>query len=214
MSSIDKRLAEQPYPGPGRYVKRLIYFFMLSSHVSLLTSSRLGVHWHVGATIDELSSRWDQAAPVDNIFLQRPYLSIVEAFPPKGVQFRYLVCEKDGLPIGVMLLQLATFDAAQNIKSDQAPRGLRENFYSGIRQAVSRRASFGTLTCGNFLLSGQHGFYFDERIPVAEQCELVEAGMQAGQASFEASGASVDGMFVKDVAAPCIVPARCYFKAS
>ena len=42
-------------------------------------------------SIDAAGNDWDLAAPAHDLFLQRPYLNIVESNPPEGMRFGYLV---------------------------------------------------------------------------------------------------------------------------
>ena len=167
--------------------------------------------WEISDTLEKIANSWAAAAPPDNRFLQLPFLRAVAAAPPRDIDLRYAVYSHAGRPVGVVLLQLATFHAASNIKTDESPRGIRQNVYAGIRGVVSRKAAFRTLTCGNFLLSGQHGFYFDPQIVApAQRVALVEEALHLAQASFAQAGQKVNGHFVKDIEPALGAAARKY----
>ena len=156
--------------------------------------------WQLSAELSTVADAWSAAAPLTNRFLQLPYLRALAAAPPRGVVSRYAVYLHAGRPAGVVLIQRVTFWAAKNIKQTEQPTGLRQRMYKGMRQAISQKAAFHTLTCGNFLLSGQHGFYFDaDLIPTQQQLALVEEAMVLAQASLASDGYQTDGFFVKDI---------------
>ena len=169
-------------------------------------------HWTLSADLEEVAPAWSAAAPAANVFLQLPYLRALAAAPPEGMALRYAVYSQAGRPIGVVLLQLATFWAAKNIRTDAGSHGFRQRMYAGMRRAVSQRAAFRTLTCGNFLLSGQHGFYFDpDAVKLPRQLILVEQALELAKAQFAEQRLAIDGFFVKDINAASAPTARRYF---
>ena len=172
-------------------------------------------HWRLVRNLDELATDWTAAAPPDNVFLRVPFLRALAAASPPEISTRYAVYYRDTRPVGVVLIQLITFHAASNIKTQSPVRGLRQNVFAGIRGVVSRKAAFRTLTCGNFLLSGQHGFYFSaQEINPTTQYALVERALSLAQADYLDSGQSVDGLFIKDIESKNATQAQTYYTAA
>jgi Acetyltransferase (GNAT) domain len=117
-------------------------------------------------SIHEAGFDWDAAAPPDNIFLQRPYLAIVESNPPLGMRFGYLVFYQAKVPIGVALCQIKYFKGDDNIADLEAPRK-EPCFFNGLalwfKKWVAGKAAADILICGNMLLTGEHGYWFDDQ---------------------------------------------------
>ena len=91
---------------------------MFTSMKQLEASVRLSIQ--IADRIDTLATTWDQAAPTDNLFLQRPYLRILEDSPPTGMQFRYAVVHLDQQPVAVIYTQLLLFKGADSIRYHQS----------------------------------------------------------------------------------------------
>ena len=128
-------------------------------------------------SIQEVNSDWDIAAPAEDIFLQRHFLSVVEKHPPKGTSFGYLVFYKQSKPAGVALCQFKYFKGDDNIQELDASDKKEACFYDGLalwfKRRVAGMASADILICGNILLTGEHGWYFNDNL-VSEQ-EAVQA---------------------------------------
>lgn len=156
-------------------------------------------------TIDILRSvnddpiAWDQGVSADNLFLQRPYLSVLEQHPPKGLQFRYAIIRRGGEPIGVVYGQVLYFNGAESIRYQQAS-GPTACFFSTfgqfLRGLVARQVGFYSLVCGNLMLSGHHGFSFHEQTP--DMTGLVDQAIRLMRKELEEEGFPVSILLLKD----------------
>jgi hypothetical protein len=151
-------------------------------------------------SIEAAGRDWDAAAPADNIFLQRPYLSILESTPPVGMRFVYLVFYKGEEPAGVALCQIKFFKGDDNI---QDLDGSGPCFFSGVNKWLKRRVAgmvaAEILICGNMLLTGEHGFYFDpHKITVDQGIQLLEKALVDVNTQMEREGVKMPFILVKD----------------
>lgn len=154
-------------------------------------------------SISDVGRDWETAAPKHDIFLQRRFLEIVEKFPPEGMRLGYLVFYKDGHPVGVALCQIKYFKGDENINDLETPR--RDPcFFNGLalwfKRWVAGMAAADILICGNMLLTGEHGYYFDySGISPTEAAELLETALGDVVANMSREGVKMPVILVKDI---------------
>jgi len=165
--------------------------------------SKNGYRISICHSIHDVDAGWEQAAPGDNLFLQRAYLTAVEENPPKGMRFSYLVFFKNDQPMGVAYCQVSPFNVDSSI---QAGNGDKDK-YPCILRAFGRflknllvGKNHNLLVCGNLLLTGEHGFYFKNGLEKATAFDLVEEALLLAQGEWEKLKVNIDGIFIKDVA--------------
>jgi hypothetical protein len=155
-------------------------------------------------SIEAAGQDWDAAAPVDDIFLQRQYLSIVENNPPIGMQFGYLVFYEGDLPVGVALCQIKTFKADDSIQDLGEKDKSCPCFFQGVSNWLKRRVAgmvnADILICGNMLLTGEHGFWFDPtRINPGKGVELLECALVEILQQMDREGVKMPAILIKDI---------------
>ncbi len=155
-------------------------------------------------SIEAAGCDWDSAAPLHNIFLQRSYLSIVEANPPQGMRFGYLVFYNNETPVGVALCQIKYFKGDDNIADLDVPRK-DPCFFGGLAQWFKRwvagKAAADILVCGNLLLTGEHGYYFDyQKISPQDAAVALEKALDQVVESMGKEGVRMPVILVKDIA--------------
>lgn len=154
------------------------------------------------SSIFDVGTAWEQCQPPHGTFLQRPYLAAIEKAPPGGMKFRYIVFQKDGEPLGVALCQLKRFSLENSIKGEaKRSRFLLFRWLGDFFRGLIRRyANYDLMTCGNLMLTGEHGFYFDpEKISTEESMLVLEEGLKLAIQHFKQNNINVDGVFVKDI---------------
>ncbi len=144
--------------------------------------------------IADVPHTWDEAAPSDNIFFQRPYFQLLERCPPGNYQFRYLVFFQDTIPVGVATLQYLRFIAKNDINLAKSDSQFTQNF----KETLLRGLNFNILVCGNASLTGEYAFHFDDSIPKPTQFDLVADALQQCKRQFEAQGKRVDIVAFKE----------------
>ena len=150
--------------------------------------------------IEAIPEAWDQLAPKDNIFLQRTYLSVLEKFPPREMQFAYLVFYQNKKPAGIAIAQIQLFRANQNIQEEKADAGLLGRIGSFVKDKVAEKISFYTLVCGNLLLTGEHGFYFSPHLNISNQVDLLYNGLNGVLPKLSQQGTEVSAILIKEIA--------------
>lgn len=153
-------------------------------------------------SVSEISkTQWSEAAPKENLFLQLPYLSIVEKNPPKGMKFCYLLFYKENRPIGVSLCQIQYFKAEQNInqKDDNKPPCFFTTFARFIKGLVASKAEFNVLINGNLLLTGEHGTYFNrEEVSEAECIQILDESLKYTHSQLDKRKNKLSGTLIKE----------------
>ena len=148
--------------------------------------SQKGFGYAVFASILEAAEVWNQVAPADNQYFNIPFLQAIEAYPPEGMEFRYLVFYRQGAPIGIAVCQLIRFDTRQQLN------WLKENRQFPLKKWVARFFNFKMLVCGTVQATGEHGFYFPDPEPATSDL-LLEALEK------EAARLNVKAVLIKDV---------------
>ena len=150
-------------------------------------------------SIKSVPDTWDQLAPVDNIFLQRTYLEVLEKFPPQDMKFAYLVFFQHKKPVGIAKTQIQLFQANQNIQEDKEGEGLLERIGSFVKEKVAENISFYTLVCGNLLLTGAHGFYFSPNLALTQQVDILYNGLNAVLPKLSTPGMHISAILLKEI---------------
>lgn len=155
-------------------------------------------------SIESASADWQLAAPADDLFLQVPYLRLLENNPPEGFRFGYLVFYKMGQPVGVALCQILFFkleDHLQHIDKPSKEVCFFSTFAVCFKKWVAGRMAADLLICGNLLNTGAHGWYFDPQVVSrVAAAKLLESGLSDIQAQLQKEGSRVSISLVKDVA--------------
>ncbi|HAD11676.1 MAG TPA: GNAT family N-acetyltransferase [Saprospirales bacterium] len=154
-------------------------------------------------SIDAAGKDWDQAAPEHDLFLQRRYLRIVEANPPLGMRFGYLVFYQQDRPVGIALCQIKYFKGDDNIADLDVSRK-DPCFFGGLAQWfkkwVAGKAAADILICGNMLLTGEHGYYFNPEINQKKAVQTLETAMNEVVEIMGREGVKMPVILVKDLA--------------
>jgi len=155
-------------------------------------------------SIEAAGRDWDLAAPAQDIFLQRPYLRVVEANPPVGMRFGYLIFYKNDSPIGVALCQIKYFKGDDNIADLDVPRK-DPCFFGGLAQWFKRwvagKAAGNLLVCGNLLLTGEHGYFFDyHKVSRTDSINMLEKALNHVVEKMGREGIKMPVILVKDIA--------------
>jgi len=154
-------------------------------------------------SIEAAGRDWDAAAPHHDLFLQRRYLAIVESQPPEGMRFGYLVFYRGDEPVGVVLCQIKFFKGDDNI-SDLPTTAKDPCFFNGLalwfKRWVAGKVAADILICGNLLLTGEHGYYFDyQKIAPQKAAELLEKALNEVVGLMGREGVKMPVILVKDV---------------
>ena len=168
------------------------------------TATQQNLRFSYFRSIEAAGYDWDAAAPAHDLFLQRPYLNIVENNPPEGMRFGYLVFYQNEEPVGVALCQIKYFKGDDNI-NDLSVSRQEPCFFHGLAQWFKRwvagKTAADILICGNMLLTGEHGYYFDyQKINEEKAVELLEKSLDEVVDIMGREGTKMPVILVKDIA--------------
>lgn len=170
--------------------------------------SKQGFEFQLFFSTNDLPKAWEQAAPKNNIFLQRDYFRSLEQAPPKGLKFCYLLFHYLNTPIGVAFCQISPFNVGDSVQSEDGAEKypcLVRAFGRIVRTLVSGK-NHNLLVCGNLLLTGEHAYFFQESVERIAALELVEEALIFTQKELASQGLHIDGIMIKDVEAIHRVP--------
>lgn len=175
----------------------------LSKPVQQISSLPSTLRYSYFRSIEAAGKDWDVAAPAHDLFLQRPYLHILENNPPEGMRFGYLVFYKDDEPVGVALCQIKYFKGDDNIAELNVTQK-EPCFFYGLAQWFKRwvagKTAADILICGNMLLTGEHGYHFDsEKVPHTEATQWLEKALTDVIDIMGREGVKMPVILVKDV---------------
>lgn len=146
--------------------------------------------------METVASVWQQAAPANDVFLNIPYLRALQAAPPRGMEFRYLVLFDENTPIGVALCQILHFHAGSSMNYSDKPSGWVEK----AKRWIADRYETEVLVCGNLLLTGSHGFWFDpSKINRETFFDFLENALSDLASNREKNGLNPSVTLIKDI---------------
>lgn len=154
-------------------------------------------------SIHETSDDWDIAAPPHNIFLQRPYLTLLEDNPPgENVHFVYMLFYKKSKPVGVAIGQVGNFNAknSRNENIEKVEESNSSGFFSYLTGLVAKKVDVKAIVLGNALLTGEHHniSFNDPEIGEEESCEILNDTLKFIQKEMNNKGIRLSLYYLKE----------------
>lgn len=154
-------------------------------------------------SVHDLDEDWAKAQPPANAYLHTPYLTALEEAPPQRMRLGYLVFYQKDLPTGVAYLQVSNFkteQSVQDMEGDSSAPGFIRTLGSKVKNFVAKQFEYNLLVCGNLLLTGEHGFYFEPgSISRSDAMNVLEEALQMAQVHWRERKLNIDGIFIKDI---------------
>jgi len=114
-----------------------------------------GLQFALSDTVELLNqSVWDGLTRTQSVFMQRPFLQLMEASGPDNVQMRYALITEGGAPVAAVVAQSVFVDGPRLIKgrsSNAVSAAFRKAIHGPLAQWQER-----LLVCGNLITFGQH----------------------------------------------------------
>ena len=151
----------------------------------------------ISRSIQEIMKDWALVAPTHDEFLQVPYLAFMESRPPGDMTFRYLLFYKNNQPIGLAYCQISELKIREALTDPTL-----SSFRQKLNDTILKVADMNALFCGNILLTGEHGSYFAENIPIETQNTLLREGMEALKEQCKQEGTHLSLVLIKDLDSP------------
>ncbi|WP_274780847.1 peptidogalycan biosysnthesis protein [Flavobacterium sp. SUN052] len=147
-------------------------------------------------SVNELPSNWDVIA-VENIFLQTPYLSVLEYSAPTNMQCFYIGVFELNKLIGVSLAQYLDINKLDSFgERDKCVKTFIRNF------AFKNFASH-TLFLGNNMITGQNGYTFSKEISFKNISKILLESAQEISSYFEKKEIKIHLISFKDFYDDC-----------
>jgi len=157
----------------------------------------------VSHSIESIINVWDQVAPKENLFLQSTYLQTLENFPPEKMSFRYVIFYQGNTPIGLSYNQVYHLNIEDSLQQNKEEENESSNciikaFSNSIKKWFIKRAEFNLLICGNLLLTGEYGFYFDNMDDQARNAQLVQESLDTLQQILDQEQTKISVHLIKE----------------
>lgn len=146
---------------------------------------------------------WDVVAQ-SNVFLQTPYLSVLERSAPVNMECFYIGIFENSELIGVSLAQYLDLNKLESF-------GERDKcFKTAIRNFIFKNFASHTLFLGNNMITGQNGYVFSKEIDFKHISEILLQSANEITLYFKKKGISIHLVSFKDFYDHCSVELKKY----
>ncbi len=184
----------------------------LPNRCNAVKVTEIGISTEVYTSISQISNHvWDKIVePHNNIFLSHAYLQALETAHRERMSFRYVVFTDRGKKLGVAYFQLFDVRGNEALKSSaqadvEASPIVSNPVFSSIKRAVKKisyrqiaKLRLRMLVCGNALLTGEHGSFFNKKISKLQATHLLHKAISQIEAEEKANGRKISLTLIKD----------------
>ena len=154
-------------------------------------------------SVKDLPALWDTVAQ-SNIFLQTPYLTVLEESAPVNMECFYIGIFENSELIGVSLAQYLDLNKLESF-------GERDKcFKTIIRNFIFKNFASHTLFLGNNMITGQNGYVFSKEIDFNHISEILLQSADEITLYFKKKGISIHLVSFKDFYDHCSVELKKY----
>lgn len=162
-----------------------------------------GITYKIYNSIAALPSLWDTVAQ-SNVFLQTPYLSVLERSAPVNMECFYIGIFEGSELIGVSLAQYLDLNKLESF-------GERDKcFKTAIRNFIFKNFASHTLFLGNNMITGQNGYVFSKEIDFECISEILLQSADEITEYFKQKGIKIHLVSFKDFYENCSVELKKY----
>ncbi|UGS21680.1 GNAT family N-acetyltransferase [Flavobacterium cyclinae] len=161
------------------------------------------IHFKIFNSVKDLPVLWDVVAQ-SNVFLQTPYLSVLERSAPVNMECFYIGIFENSELIGVSLAQYLDLNKLESF-------GERDKcFKTAIRNFIFKNFASHTLFLGNNMITGQNGYVFSKEIDFKHISEILLQSADEITLYFKKKGISIHLVSFKDFYDHCSVELKKY----
>lgn len=154
-------------------------------------------------SVKDLPSLWDAVAQ-SNVFLQIPYLTVLEKSAPLNMECFYIGIFENSELIGVSLAQYLDLNKLESF-------GERDkSFKIAIRNFIFKNFASHTLFLGNNMITGQNGYVFSKEIDFNHISEILLQSADEITLYFKKKGISIHLVSFKDFYDHCSLELKKY----
>ena len=162
-----------------------------------------GITYKIYNSIAALPSLWDTVAQ-SNVFLQTPYLSVLERSAPVNMECFYIGIFEESELIGVSLAQYLDLNKLESF-------GERDKcFKTAIRNFIFKNFASHTLFLGNNMITGQNVYVFSKEIDFECISEILLQSADEITEYFKQKGIKIHLVSFKDFYENCSVELKKY----
>jgi hypothetical protein len=143
-------------------------------------------------------SDWETATDKENVFLQLPYLKVVELNPPDHFKFRYAIVYQDNNPVGAFYFQIRHFNAKESLKIDFEKTNCVDCIVVRFKKMIASQVDFNTLVLGNLLLTGEQGFIFNSEMEADKRYGIIQKVIKECKSNLKKEKIDVSAVLIKD----------------
>lgn len=152
-----------------------------------------------------LPLEWNSLA-VDNIFLTRDYLEVLENSCPVNMICHFIGIFHDGKLAGIVITQFLFAERLESFgERDQCLK-------TSVRNFAFKNFASHVLFVGNNMLTGQNAFAFDQKVSQSKLIKTLHKAINQLKKELKASGKKVHITSIKDFTAEEIKPLQAEFK--
>jgi predicted N-acyltransferase len=141
----------------------------------------------------DLPENWNHIA-LDNIFLSREYLSVIEKSAPTNMHCHFIGLFKDDELAGIALSQFLDLNKMESFgERDQCIK-------TAVRNVVFKKFCSHILILGNNMLTGQNAYAFSDKIDKIQALEALKTASKTLETVFKKKGLKVHVTTLKDFA--------------
>jgi hypothetical protein len=148
-------------------------------------------------------NEWKQVLGSGDVFLELGFLSVIEK--SVGLYPRYAIVHKNKKPCGIIYFQVVDYKAGlfRELIEERAAgkKGKDPNIFSKYITRNKEQVLMRVVTCGNNLLSGEHGYWFDDEWKKEDVTALVMSISDVVGREDKLSG-TISAVLIKDFSEP------------
>jgi len=149
-------------------------------------------------SINNVEEHWASLAPQD-VFFSVEFLRCVERYTPSGIQPFYGIVSENRHPVGIIYLQSKYVRLRENLRKPGAVQNTGIKYVTDpLKKAVVHALNFHTIVCGNLLLTGKYGYFFQKGISKEQQFFLVSKTIDQLAQHLRKQGIKTGLMLIKD----------------
>jgi hypothetical protein len=135
---------------------------------------------------------------VDNFFLSKQYLQMMESAQPVGMKFKYLTICIDNEVVAFFYFQIIPFNASNSLQVKNNNVSHKDTFNSCIKSFFSNFIQFNTLVVGNLTLTGPYAFQFHPQHLDLKTDQFLNQIIEKSIGFFNKEGENISLILLKD----------------
>jgi hypothetical protein len=149
--------------------------------------------------IDAVEERWSVVSAAHDIFYGADFLRCIENFPPSGITPYYGLVSRNGQACGIVYMQHVYVKLGKHLRKPGGHyKGVAGSLISTAQHLVIDAVNFNMVVCGNLMLTGRYGYYFNDKVAFSKQAELVSSTLSSLQEILSGKSISPGLVLIKD----------------